>query len=56
MKVQDVLEVRGRDRNFACGTQQGEMEAESWEESGVLDTELFLFTLRRWAEGLGAGG
>lgn len=29
------------------------MEAGSWEESGVLDTELFLFTLRRWAEGLG---
>lgn len=32
------------------------MDAGSWEESGVLDTELFLCTLNRWAEGLGAGG
>lgn len=32
------------------------MEAESWEESGVLDTELFLFTLRGRQKGLGAGG
>ena len=32
------------------------MDAGSWEENGVSDTELFLFTLSRWAEGLGAGG
>lgn len=47
---------RRGDRNFACGTQQGEMEAGCWEEDGAVDTKLFLFTLKKRAEDLGASG